>query len=187
MWEYRQCYCGGDDWNWFDDKEDKRYCCVPPGDSHCTKVDQDSDDKWKYNVNCSSGVLLPWYQPCHGACTGSPVIKKNNCQYDCLARSDEVSVKQNETNNNQYEDLQNCTDSDGEILLMVTVNVITCGAQKTYLVTVKSQETDSNYSASVRTQHSGRAKTAIDTSVELSVVMESGAMAVNSTATIRHI
>ena len=71
---------------------------------------------------------------------------------------------------------------------MVPVNLITSGAQKTYLVTVKSQETDSNYSASVRTQHSGRAKTAINTAVmELSGDMESGAMAVNSTATIRHI
>ena len=71
---------------------------------------------------------------------------------------------------------------------MVSVNVITSGAQKTYLVTVKSQETDSNYSASVRTQHSGRAKTAIYTAVmELSSDMESGAGAVNSTATIRHI
>ena len=69
---------------------------------------------------------------------------------------------------------------------MVSVNVITSGAQKTYLVTVKSQETDSNYSASVRTQHSGRAKTAIVTSVmELSGYMESGAMVVNSIVYIR--
>ena len=72
------------------------------------------------------------------------------------------------------------------LLLMVSVNLITSGAQKTYLVTVKSQETDSNYSASVRTQHSGRARTAIITSVmELSGHMESGAGAVNSIATIR--
>ena len=70
---------------------------------------------------------------------------------------------------------------------MVPVNLITSGAQKTYLVTVKSQETDSNYSASVRTQHSGRAKTAMYTVVELSGDMESGAGAVNNTATIRHI
>ena len=69
---------------------------------------------------------------------------------------------------------------------MVSVNLITSGAQKTYLVTVKSQETDSNYSASVRTQHSGRAKTAIDTTVmELSGSMESGAGAVNSIVYIR--
>ena len=66
---------------------------------------------------------------------------------------------------------------------MVSVNLIESGAQKTYLVTGRSQETDSNYSASVRTQHSGRAKTAIYTSVmELSTNMESGAGAVNSTA-----
>ena len=69
---------------------------------------------------------------------------------------------------------------------MVTVNLITSGAQKTYLVTVKSQETDSNYSASVRTKHSGRAKTAIDTTeMELSSYMESGAGAVNNIVTIR--
>ena len=68
---------------------------------------------------------------------------------------------------------------------MVSVNVITSGAQKTSLVTVKSQETDSNYSASVRTQHSGRAKTAIITIMELSIDMESGAGAVNNIATIR--
>ena len=69
---------------------------------------------------------------------------------------------------------------------MVTVDLITSGAHKTYLVTVKSQETDSNYSASVRTQHSGRAKTAIYTGgVELSIDMESGAGAVNNIATIR--
>ena len=72
------------------------------------------------------------------------------------------------------------------LLLMVTVNLITSGAQKTYLVTVKSQETDSNYSASVRTQHSGRAETAIfTTEMELSGCMESGAMAVNNIVTIR--
>ena len=72
------------------------------------------------------------------------------------------------------------------LLLMVSVNLITSGAQKTYLVTVKSQETDSNYSASVRTQHSGRAKTAILTAVvELSTDMESGAGAVNNIVTIR--
>ena len=72
------------------------------------------------------------------------------------------------------------------LLLMVTVRLITSGAQKTYLVTVKSQETDSNYSASVRTQHSGRAKTAMITAVmELSGDMESGAMAVNNIVTIR--
>ena len=70
---------------------------------------------------------------------------------------------------------------------MVPVNLTTSGAQKTYLVTVKSQETDSNYSASVRTQHSGRAKTAIFTMKELSGDMESGAGAVNNTATTRHI
>ena len=53
---------------------------------------------------------------------------------------------------------------------------------------MKYQETDSNYSASVRTQHSGRAKTAMYTAVvELSGVMESGAGAVNNTATILHI
>ena len=105
LYEDYHCYCGGDDWRWGDDKEDKRYCCSPPGDNQCTRY---SD----YNVNCSSGVLLPWYQPCHGACTGSPVITQNNCQYDCLARSDEVSVKQNETNIDQYADLQNCIDID---------------------------------------------------------------------------
>ena len=72
------------------------------------------------------------------------------------------------------------------LLLMVSVNLITSGAQKTSLVTVKSQETDSNYSASVRTQHSGRAKTAVfTTGKELSGVMESGAGAVNNIATIR--
>ena len=54
-------------------------------------------------------------------------------------------------------------------------------------MTVKYQETDSNYSASVRTQHSGRAKTAIITMKELSTDMESGAGAVNNTATILHI
>ena len=70
---------------------------------------------------------------------------------------------------------------------MVTVNLITSGAQKTYLVTVKSQETDSNYSASVRTKHSGRVKTAIITVMELSWYMESGAGAVNNIATILHI
>ena len=69
---------------------------------------------------------------------------------------------------------------------MVTVNIMTSGAQKTYLVTMKSQETDSNYSASVRTQHSGRAKTAILTpEMELSGDMESGAGAVNNIVTIR--
>ena len=71
---------------------------------------------------------------------------------------------------------------------MVSVNLITSGAQKTYLVTVKSQETDSNYSASVRTQHSGRAKTAIKSAVmELSCTMESDAGALNSIVTIQHI
>ena len=70
---------------------------------------------------------------------------------------------------------------------MVNVNLITSGAQKTYLVTVKSQETDSNYSASVRTQHSGRAKTAMIMIMELSGYMESGAGVVNNTATTRHI
>ena len=69
---------------------------------------------------------------------------------------------------------------------MVIVNLISSGAQKIYLVTVKSQETDSNYSASARTQHSGRAKTAIIVSeMELSGYMESGAMAVNSIVYIR--
>ena len=69
---------------------------------------------------------------------------------------------------------------------MVTVNLITSGAQKTYLVAVKSQETDSNYSASVRTQHSGRARTALITGMmELSGLMESGAAANNSIVTIR--
>jgi len=69
---------------------------------------------------------------------------------------------------------------------MVIVNLITSGAQKTYLVRVKSQETDSNYSASVRTQHSGRAKTAIiTTAMELSIVMESAAREINSIASIR--
>ena len=69
---------------------------------------------------------------------------------------------------------------------MVSVNLIESGAQKTYLVTVKSQETDSNYSASVRTQHSGRAKTAMFTGeVDLSSYMESGVMAVNSIVYIR--
>ena len=72
------------------------------------------------------------------------------------------------------------------LLLMVPVNVITSGAQKTYLVTVKSQETDSNYSASVRTKHSGRAKTAMFTLLdELAGSMESGAGAVNNIVTIR--
>ena len=51
---------------------------------------------------------------------------------------------------------------------------------------MKSQETDSNYSASVRTQHSERAKTAMITAVmELSGHMESGAGAVNSIVYIR--
>ena len=71
------------------------------------------------------------------------------------------------------------------LLLMVTVNLTTSGAQKTYLVTVNSQETNFNYSASVRTQHSGRAKTAIITEMDLSCCMESGAGAVNNIATIR--
>ena len=103
VWYMYRCYCGGDDWNWFD-KGDK-YCCVPPGDSQCTK---DSDHELYYN--CSSGVLLPLYQPCHdNNCAGSPVIKVNNCQYDCLARSDEVSVKQNETIIDLHEELKNCT------------------------------------------------------------------------------
>ena len=108
--DYR-CYCGGDDWSWWDDREDKRYCCVPPGDSHCTKVDQYKNMYGEeiYNVNCPSGVLLPYHKSCHGACTGSPVIK-NNCQYDCLTRSDEVSVEQSQINIDQYEDLQNCSD-----------------------------------------------------------------------------
>ena len=69
--------------------------------------------------------------------------------------------------------------------LMVSVNLITSGAQKTYLVTVNSQETNSNYSASVRTQHSGRAMTAMNTLGKLSCGMESGAGAVNNIATIR--
>ena len=56
----------------------------------------------------------------------------------------------------------------------------------TYLVTVKSQETYSNFSASVRTQHSGRAETAIFTSMrEPPEDMESGAGAVNNIVTIR--
>ena len=72
------------------------------------------------------------------------------------------------------------------LLQMVSVKLIESGAQKTYLVTVKSQETDSNYSASVRTQHSGRAKTAmLTTKMELSGSMESGAVAVNSIVYIR--
>jgi len=108
-----RCYCGGDDWSWYDDIEDQRYCCVAPGDNQCTTYDVG-------NVNCSSGVLLPWSQPCHdNNCAGSPVIKNNNCQYDCLARSDEV--KQNETNIDQYEDLQNCTDSDDDLGLKGTI------------------------------------------------------------------
>ena len=69
---------------------------------------------------------------------------------------------------------------------MVSVKLISSGAQKTYLVTVNSQETNSNYSASVRTQHSGRAKTVIFTRMmELSLDMESGAGAVNNIVTIR--
>ena len=68
---------------------------------------------------------------------------------------------------------------------MMSVNLITSGAQKTYLVTVKSQETNSNYSASVGTQHSGRAKTAINTLVELSGDLEIGAGAVNNIVYIR--
>ena len=125
-----RCSCGGDDWSWYDDREDKRYCCVPPGGSQCTKdgdndlyfdvrlnsdcnVENDSDYNVTYNsdynVTCSSGVLLPWYQPCHdNSCDGSPVIKKNNCQYDCLARTDEVSDK-HQSMIDQYEDIQNCT------------------------------------------------------------------------------
>ena len=106
---HHSCNCGGVDWGWFKDKEDK-YCCVPPGDSQCTKdTDHDSD----YNVNCSTGVLLPWHKSCHGDCIGSPLIKKNNCQYDCLARTDEVSDKQNERNLDfetlKLFDLQKCT------------------------------------------------------------------------------
>ena len=118
--ESRRCYCGGDDWNWKDDKEDKRYCCVPPGGYQCTRVSG--------NINCQSGVLLPWYQPCHGDnCTLSPiVIKKNNCQYDCLARSDEVSVKQNDKIIDQYADLKNCTNSDGDPGLKGTITNGVC-------------------------------------------------------------
>ena len=73
------------------------------------------------------------------------------------------------------------------LLLMVTVNLMTSGAQKTYLVTVKSRETDSNDSASVRTKHSGRTETAMITAgeMELSRDMESGAGAVNNIVTIR--
>ena len=68
---------------------------------------------------------------------------------------------------------------------MVSVNLNSSGAQRTYLVTVKSQGTQlPNYSASVRTQHSGRAETAMNTLVKLSSTMESGAGAVNSTAFI---
>ena len=70
---------------------------------------------------------------------------------------------------------------------MVPVNLTTSGAQKTYLVTVMYRETHFNFSASVRTQHSWRAKTAINTVVELSVVMESDAEAVKSIVFIRHI
>ena len=76
------------------------------------------------------------------------------------------------------------------LLLMVSVNLIISGAQKTYLVTVKSQETDSNYSASVRTKHSGRAKTAMITGWiswkrKMSCNMECGAGAFNSIVYIR--
>ena len=74
------------------------------------------------------------------------------------------------------------------LLLVVNVNFMSSGAQNTYLATVKSPETDSSYSASVRTQHSGRAKAAMITWVmELSECTGSDAGAVNSTATIRPI
>ena len=84
--QWSRCYCGGEDWSWFDDKEDKRYCCVPPG-SQCTKVDQN-------NVNCSSGVLLPWCTLCHGTSGSSPIIS---------------SVTLNDTNIDLFGDLQSCT------------------------------------------------------------------------------
>jgi len=111
-----RCYCGGEEWKGFDDREDKRYCCVPPGGNQCSKVKyKDQLGNEQFNVNCSSGVLQPWYKPCHDDnCAASPeVIEKNNCQYDCLARTDEVSVKQNDATIDQYGDLQNCNASYG--------------------------------------------------------------------------
>ena len=71
---------------------------------------------------------------------------------------------------------------------MVNVNLITSGAQKILTpVTMSYQGTNYNYSASVRTQHSGRTKTAIDTIVmEMYGVMERGAGGGSSTVTIRH-
>ena len=123
--DIQRCYCGEDDWGWYDDEGDKRYCCVPPGDSRCTKVDP--NEEYKYNVNCSSGVLLPWYQPCHADnCAGSPVVKKNNCEFDCLARTDEVSVKENEKNIDQYADLQNCNSSNADPGLNGTITDGAC-------------------------------------------------------------
>ena len=73
------------------------------------------------------------------------------------------------------------------LLLMVTVGLITSGAQKiSTIARMGSQRPNSKYTASVRTQHSGRAKTAINTrEMELSTDMESGAGAVNSIVTIR--
>ena len=71
---------------------------------------------------------------------------------------------------------------------MVNVNLITIGAQMIWTpVTMSYQGTNYNYSASVRTQHSGIARTAIDSIVmELSLGMERGAGGDSSTVTIRH-
>ena len=91
--QWSRCYCGEEDWSWFDDREDKRYCCVPPGGSHCTKVGQ-GDASWQFHVSCSSGVLLPWCSLCHGTSGSSPVTS---------------SVTSNDAKIDQFDDLQNCT------------------------------------------------------------------------------
>ena len=71
---------------------------------------------------------------------------------------------------------------------MVNVYLITNGAQRIWTpVTMIYQGTNYNYSDSVRTQHSGRAKTAIITGMmELSGNMERGAGVGSNTVTTRH-
>ena len=112
--DYR-CNCGGEDWNYFD-KREKKYCCVAPGTQCTTDREFEDVNLGFHNVTCSSGELLPWYQPCHhNNCDDSPVlIVENNCQFDCLARNDESQDKQNDTKiNDQDYNLQNCTEGSG--------------------------------------------------------------------------
>ena len=73
-------------------------------------------------------------------------------------------------------------------LLMVPVNLITNGAQRIFLpVEINYQKTNYNSSVSVRTQHSGRVKTAILTPVmAVSGCMVSGAGAVSNIVITRH-